>query len=79
MLGKDFVVDPSGEVVSQCHTNMWLRYPLLNYVLLSQGREPTGKWTPFRELTGARSRALFFEHRCEAPLKKLIEGHTDLF
>ncbi len=79
MLGKDFVVDRGGNVTSRCHTNMWLRVPLLNYVIRCQGREPSGRWVPLRDLPGGADWGRFFEHRCEKPMKKIIDGYTDMF
>ncbi len=79
MLGKEFIVDIEGNVTSACHTNPWLRIPLLNYVIGCTGREPIGQWVPLRELPGGPDWGRFFEHRCQRPLKKVIDGHTDLF
>lgn len=79
MLGKDFLVDRDGGVSSRCHTNLWLRVPLLNYVINCQGREPGGRWVPLRDLPGGMDWGHFFEHQCQKPLKKIIDAHTDLF
>ncbi|HWQ41420.1 MAG TPA: (Fe-S)-binding protein, partial [Desulfosporosinus sp.] len=32
-LGKDFMVDPTGNVTSDCHINEWVTVPLLNYII----------------------------------------------
>lgn len=79
MLGAEFLVDNQGRASSRCHTNMWLRIPLLNYIIRCQGKEPSGQWVPLRELPGGADWGRFFEHRCEKPLKKIIDGYTDLF
>ncbi|MDY6850951.1 MAG: DUF3786 domain-containing protein [Thermodesulfobacteriota bacterium] len=79
MLGKNFLVSREGGVESTCHTNMWLRIPLLNYVIRCRGREPSGQWMPLRELPGGADWGRFYEHRCEKPLKKIIDEYTNLF
>ena len=78
-LGKPFEVDPQGHLASNCHVNRWVMGPILNYILSGEGREPTGDWVPFRELNGGRDWDNFFTHRCEKPLAKLADKHTDLF
>lgn len=78
-LGKDFHVDPQGNIVSQCHTNPWLTIPMLNYIIGCQGDDLSGEWVPYRELkNGAEGNALF-EQRCEKPLKQIADTQTDLF
>ncbi|MCB2187171.1 MAG: DUF3786 domain-containing protein [Deltaproteobacteria bacterium] len=78
VLGKEFGVGPDG-IVSACHVNAWLTLPLLQYVSQGAGRQPTGRWLPLRDLPGGADWRLFFEHRCEKPLKKVIDEHTSLF
>ncbi|MFH1060736.1 MAG: DUF3786 domain-containing protein [Pseudomonadota bacterium] len=77
-LGKDFNLGPDG-IVSSCHVNSWLSLPILDYALHGAGVEPRGQWTPLRELPGGLDWGNFFEHRCEKPLKKVIDEHTSLF
>ncbi len=78
-LGKDFEVDQAGNVLSQCHTHTWFSLPLLDYVLHSSGTEPSGRWVPFRELPSGSTWNLLFAHRCEEPLKRLADVHSELF
>ncbi len=78
-LGKDFEVDPAGNVLSQCHTHAWFSLPLLDYVLHSSGTAPSGRWVPFRELPSGATWNPLFAHRCEEPLKRLADVHSELF
>jgi hypothetical protein len=78
-LGKDFMIDDTGSIASQCHTHAWFSIPLLNYVLYGAGRNVTGKWMPFRELQHGPSWEPLFRQRCENPMKELADTHTDLF
>ncbi len=78
-LGRDFEVDARGMVASQCHTHAWFTVPLLDYILNSEGVEPTGRWVPFRELPQGKTWNPLFERRCEKPLKRIADSHGDLF
>jgi len=78
-LGKDFEIEASGAISSQCHTHAWFSVPLLNYVLFSEGKEPVKKWVPLRELEQGGKWGPLFEQRCERPLKQIADAHADLF
>jgi hypothetical protein len=78
-LGRDFFVDAAGNVASECHTHSGLVIPLLGYVVHSKGTQPSGSWTPFRELPGAAQRGPLFNRRAEQSLAKLADSHPDLF
>ncbi|WP_345788493.1 DUF3786 domain-containing protein [Desulfosporosinus acidiphilus] len=77
-LGKDFTVDSEGNVISDCHLNVWVITPLLNYIIQGAGNDPTGKWVPFRELSKETVWNSFFHQRFEKPLKLLLDAHPDL-
>lgn len=77
-LGKDFMVNSGGTITSDCHINVWVTAPLLNYIIHSAGSDPCGKWVPFRELSNETIWDSFFEQRFEKPLKKLTDAHPDL-
>lgn len=78
-MGKEFSVDTAGTVTSAIHVNGWLESLLLHYILFCRGRQPTGKWLPFRELNGAMAWNALFVERCEQPLKKLADRQPDFF
>jgi hypothetical protein len=77
-LGKDFFVDVKGNVTSECHTHAWLSVPLLSYIVYSSGVDLTGRWVPFRELTGGSPMEPLFVQRGEMPLKKLLDRNSEL-
>ncbi len=77
-LGKEFSLGPEG-ILSSCHVNTWVSLPILSYALHGAGLEPRGVWLPLRDLPGGVDWGNFFEHRCEKPLKKVIDEYTDLF
>jgi len=79
VLGKDFCIDQKGIITSEIHVHRWIVFPFLDYVTRAVGRDPTGRWVPFRELKGAKDWELFFTHRSEKSLKKIADTYTDLF
>jgi len=78
-LGKEFAVDCTGEVASQCHTHAWFSLPLLDYILHCEGAAPLHGWVPFRELERGKTWNPLFEQRCEKPLKRIADSHHELF
>lgn len=77
-LGKDFFIDPKGNITSDCHTNTWIKLPLLDYILTCSGKNITGEWVPFRELKNGMTWIPLFEPLCEKPLKHIMDTYTDL-
>ena len=77
-LGKDFMIDQAGEMVSDCHVNPWVLIPLLRYILHCTGKESAAEWVPFGELRGAGDWSRFFSHRCEEALRQLADAHPEL-
>ncbi|KJS16078.1 MAG: Fe-S cluster protein [Peptococcaceae bacterium BRH_c4b] len=78
-LGKDFTVDSEGNIISECHVNIWVVIPLLNYIISSAGNNVSGKWVPFRELKNGMRLNPLFEQRCEKPLKQVADTYPNLF
>lgn len=79
MLGKDFNVDVSGNVTSDCHVHGWVTVPLLDYVITCSGRPTSGNWVHMRDIRNGAAWAPLFAQRGEKPLKRLADIHTDLF
>ena len=79
IFGKDFAVDSEGQFFSDLHVNLWIVAPVLSYILSCKDTVVSEAWVPFRELAGGKDRSIFFEHKCEKPLKKLADSYTDLF
>jgi len=78
-LGRDFTVDAKGNAASSCHINPWIMLPLLNYILIGAGKNVSGTWVPFRELTDGMTWNPLYEQRCEKPLKQIADQHPELF
>jgi hypothetical protein len=77
-LGKDFVIDKAGKMVSECHCIPWVQLPLLNYVLHCKGVSPKNDWVSMSELQGSAQWGHYFAHRCEEPFRQLADAHHDL-
>ncbi|EGW35947.1 DUF3786 domain-containing protein [Desulfosporosinus sp. OT] len=77
-LGKDFTVDAKGNIISDCHVNIWVTVPLLNYIIHCAGNDLTGKWVTFRELSKEKIWDSYFEHKFEKPLKQIADIYPDL-
>lgn len=78
-LGKDFTIDPMGNITSECHVNTWVTIPLLNYVISSAGKNVSEKWVSLRELKSGVKWNPLFEQRCEKPLKQVADTYPNLF
>ncbi len=78
-LVKDFLIDNSGNITSECHINPWIQIPLLNYVIHCKGSSISRDWITFGELEGALDWKKFFAHRCEKSMKQLADAHDELF
>jgi len=79
VLGKDFSVDPEGNLSSDIHIHPWVTIPILSYIIDGEGMPVSGKWVPFRELKNGKTWYRLFEQRCEKPLKRVADTYTDLF
>ena len=79
ILGKDFSVDPQGNIHADIHINPWITVPFLNYILYGAGLPVAGKWVSLRELRTGRTRHKMFQRQCEEPMKRVADSYPDLF
>jgi hypothetical protein len=79
ILGKDFGIDTMGNIFTDIHVHGWVALPVLTYILEGKGTQLSNNWVPLRELAGGKDWYRLFGQRCEKPLKKLADTHTDLF
>lgn len=79
VLGKDFSVHNDGHLSSEIHVNAWIAVPVLNYILVGEGRPVAGEWVTFRDLSEGQQRFSIYRQRCEKPLKRIADTYTDLF
>jgi hypothetical protein len=79
VLGSDFSVDASGDIKTKIHINPWIVAPILDYIANGQGRNPQGRWVPFRELKNGQPWYPLFRQRCEKPMKKVADAYPSLF
>ncbi|MFC1585969.1 DUF3786 domain-containing protein [Fibrobacterota bacterium] len=78
-LGKNFYIDRNGHVASEIHVHAWIQGPLLNYVVRSSSKRPSGNWVVFKQLpSGVKWNPLYVQ-RCEKPLLKIANENIELF
>lgn len=79
VFGKPLSIDNRGRLFSDIHINSWVTATVLGYVLACKGEPLSGKWLPFRELSGGREKNGLFVQRSEKPLKQIADQYTGLF
>jgi hypothetical protein len=79
VLGREFLLDGSGVITSECHVNNWIQWLLLTYASTSNPKAPEGRWLPFGELQSGATTVGYFSKRCEEPLRVIADEHTDVF
>lgn len=79
IFGKDFSIDTSGKIITELHVNPYITIPFLLHILYSKGIPVSGKWVRIRELSYGQSLHVWFEQRCEMPIKRVADIYTDLF
>ena len=78
-LGKPVSIDRKGRIVSDIHVNHWFAVPFYSHLIHAGDKPLSGRWVPLRELPGGKDYTRLFNQRCEKPLKKIADDHTDLF
>jgi len=79
ILGREFMLDSSGVITSECHINNWIQWLVLSYASTSDPHAPEGRWVPFSELKSGAATVGYFSKRCEGPLHVIADEHTDVF
>ena len=79
IFGKNFSVDSKGNFTTDIHIHPWVTLPVLNHIIQSKGTPLSGRWVALRELKNGETWYRLFGQRCEKPLKRLADRHTELF
>ncbi len=79
VLGKNFSVTDSGDIVTDIHVNPWVVLPVYTYIIRGCDKDLSGRWVPLRELPSGQDWFRLFGQRCEKPLKKIADAYPDLF
>lgn len=79
ILGREFLLDGSGEITSECHVNSWIQGLVLNYATAPDPQPPEGRWVTFVDLPRGATAVGYFSKRCEEPLRVIADEHTDVF
>jgi len=79
VLGREFHVDCTGAISSECHINNWIQWLVLTYVSTPDPKPVAGRWVPFEELGRGAATVGYFSKRCEEPLRVIADEHTSVF
>jgi hypothetical protein len=72
-MGREFMVDVSGEVTTKGFITPWIKILLLHYIKTGGRAELSGRWVSFSELKSGMVKALSFTRDCEDPLKEMFD------
>ena len=72
-MGREFMVDPSGEVTTKGFITPWIKILLLHYIKTGGREDLSGKWVSFSELKSGMVKALSFTRECEERLRELLD------
>src|SRR5271169_1101553 len=73
--GRDVIVGPDGEMLSQGDLTPWMRMLVLFYIRNGGRQSLSGKWVLHSELLGGLMKFKAFKRECEEPLKELFDKH----
>jgi hypothetical protein len=73
-MGREFVIDASGEVTTGGFLTPWMKILLLHYIKTGGRADAGGKWVSFSELKSGMVKSSSFTRDCEEPLRELFDG-----
>ena len=73
-MGREFVVDPGGEVSTQGFITPWIKILLLHYIKTGGKADLSGRWVSFSELKSGMVKASSFTRDCEEPLRGMLDA-----
>ena len=72
-MGREFMIDPSGEVTTKGFITPWIKILLLHYIKTGGRADLSGKWVSFSELKSGMVKASSFTRDCEEPLREMLD------
>ncbi len=72
-LGREFLVTPGGEIITEGHITPWIKILLLHYIRTAGKGELADKWVSYGELKGGMVKISSFHRECEEPLRGLFD------
>jgi hypothetical protein len=72
-MGREFMIDPSGEVTTKGFITPWIKILLLHYIKTGGRADLSGKWVSFSDLKSGMVKASSFTRECEERLRELLD------
>lgn len=72
-MGREFEINPSGEVTTKGFITPWIKILLLHYIKTGGRADWSGKWVSFSELKSGMVKASSFTRDCEGPLREMLD------
>ena len=72
-MGREFLIDPTGEVTTKGFITPWIKILLLHYIKTGGGVQWSGKWVSFSGLKSGMVKASSFTRDCEEPLREMLD------
>jgi hypothetical protein len=72
-MGREFMVDPRGEVTTKGFITPWIKILLLHYIKTGGNADLRGRWVSFSELKSGMVKASSFTRDCEEPLRGMLD------
>ena len=72
-MGREFMIDPGGEVTTKGFITPWIKILLLHYIKTGGRADLSGKWVSFSELKSGMVKASSFTRECEEGLRELLD------
>jgi hypothetical protein len=74
-MGRDFMIDASGEVTTKGFLTPWIKILLLHYIKTGGRADSSGKWVSFSELKSGMVKSSSFTRDCEEPLRQMLDSN----
>ncbi len=72
-MGREFVIDPDGEITTKGPVTPWIKILLLHYIKTGGRADLSGKWVSFSELKSGLVKSTSFTRDCEEPFREMFD------
>jgi hypothetical protein len=73
-MGREFIIDPGGEVTTKGFITPWIKILLLHYIKTGGRADLSGRWVSFSELKSGMVKTSSLTRDCEEPLKEMLDA-----
>lgn len=72
-MGREFMIDRSGDISTRGHITPWIRILLLHYIRTGGRAALSGTWVSFSELKSGLVKSRSFTRDCEEPFREMFD------